>query len=91
MVSWEDSFKLGGCDLQHLHQAILGLRVYLPVYSADISKELQTKRFHVFTAAIPEAGFRAPKSGFRGIPLKKSCDANLWKINKNKENLVAAT
>jgi len=91
MVSWEDSFKLGGCHLQHLHHPILGLRVYLPAYSADISKDLQKKPFYVTTAAIPEAGFRAPKSGFRGITLKKPCDASLWKINKNKEILVGAT
>ena len=26
MASWEGSFKLGGCDLQHLYQAIPGLR-----------------------------------------------------------------
>ena len=90
MVSWEDSCKLCGCDLQHLPPAIRGLRVYLPVYNVDISNELLEKSFYVFTAAIPEAGFHAPKSGFQGITLNKACDESRWKVNKNKENLGGA-
>jgi len=91
MVGWEDSFQLGGCDLQHLQQAILGLRVYLPVYSADISQELQKRRFYVFTPWIPEAGIRAPESGFQGLTLHRSRDESHCKVNKNKENWAGAT
>jgi hypothetical protein len=91
MVSWEDSFKLGDCYLQQLHQAILGLPVYLPVHSSDIAKELQLRRIYVFTGPIPEAGFRAPESGFQGITLHWSCDVSHCKVNKNKENLAGAT
>jgi len=88
VTNWNDSFKIGGYDVQHLQQAILGLQDCLAAHSADISKELQKERFHVFTGAIPEAGFLAPESGFQGITLNRSCDANLWKVNKNKENRV---
>jgi hypothetical protein len=90
MATWEDACKLGGCDLQHLYHAILGLRVCLPVYSGDISKELQKKPFYVFTPSIPEAGFRAPESGFQGITPRRSWDESHWKVNKNKENLARA-
>ena len=91
MVSREDFFKRGAYDLSHLHQAIRGLRVYSPVYNADISKELQKKRFYVFVAAIPEAGFCPPELGFQGITLSRPDKESRWKVNKNKENLVGAT
>jgi hypothetical protein len=77
--------------VQHLYQPILGLQIHLTVHSGDISKQLQKKRFFELPAAIPEAGFRAPESGFQGITLHTSCDESHWKINKNKENWVGAT
>jgi hypothetical protein len=91
VLNWEDPFKLDGYCVQHLYQTNLGLQIHLTVHSGDISKHLQKKRFHAFTGPIPEAGFPAPKSGFRGITLHRSWNESHWKVNKNKENLVGAT
>jgi hypothetical protein len=90
-VTWEDPVKIDGYCVHYLYQTILGLQIRLTVHSGDISKQLQKKRFHVFTGPVPEAGFRAPESGFQGITLHWSCDESHWKFNKNKENRVGAT
>ena len=72
-VTWEDPVKIDGYCVQHLYQTILGLQIHLTLHSGDISKQVQKKPFHVFAVSIPEAGFRAPESGFQGVTLHRLC------------------